>query len=450
MDIPIPTDDPVFANFSGALNFQRSVRGAVEGREQDERPINTLSSAVDLAAIYGSDKLRADALRLFKDGKLHVSHGNMLQVNDVGMRNAPTNNDKFYLSGDHRANEHPILTSFHTLFVREHNRLCDELKVAFPSWSDDDYFKVARKLNGAVFQKIVYNEFFPTMTGRYLPPYSGFKPWVNPTVSDIFSTAAFRVGHTMVGNGINRRGKGMAEMKSFRMQEMFFRPKDVMKEGIEPFFRGAIYNRAQEVDMFVHDSLRNFLFTGIPEEKGFDLVALNIQRGRDHALPSYNEIRRLFKLKPVRKFRQISRNPSVQSALATAYGSVDKVEAWAGMVAEDHVAGASMGKTMMRVWKAEFQRLRDGDRFFYQSWQLIPYELYRRMPHMKRLLFGKESLREVILRNTDITEAEIGRSVWRSQGRKDKKKKKKKHSKFFGNGLGRRVFGRRSGRGVVG
>ena len=37
-----------------------------------------------------------------------------------------------FVAGDSRANEQPGLIALHTLFVREHNRLCDEYKSTNP------------------------------------------------------------------------------------------------------------------------------------------------------------------------------------------------------------------------------------------------------------------------------------------------------------------------------
>ncbi len=54
--------------------------------------------------------------------------------------------EKFYVGGDIRINEQPGLTCYHTLWVREHNRKCDELKIENPSWSDEDFYQRARKI----------------------------------------------------------------------------------------------------------------------------------------------------------------------------------------------------------------------------------------------------------------------------------------------------------------
>lgn len=413
MPIPIPSDDPIFSNFSdGVLSFSRSVRGLVTGENGTERSINSLSSAIDLATVYSSDDDRISALREFSDGLMKTSEGDLLPVNLNGLVNAPTKEASYFLAGDHRANEHPVLTAFHTLFVREHNRLCHELKEAFPLWNDSELFQMARKINGAQFQKIVYEEWLPLVTGRNLQRYKGYNPKVNPTISDIFSTAAFRLGHTLVGNVITKRGPNNVVLPSLTMDQMFFRTLDVMESGIDPFLRGAMGQPAQEVDAMVVPALRNFLFTGIPQEKGFDLIALNLQRSRDHALPSYNEIRKLFGRKPATRFRHITRNLALQNRLQTAYGTPDRVEAWIGLVSEDHLRGSSLGPTLLRIWKAEFTRLRDGDRFFYRRWSLFEMEIWQKVPRLRQMMFEKQTMKQIILRNCDITEAEIGRSVW--------------------------------------
>lgn len=415
MPISVPLYDPVFQNFSrGNMPFERTERGKVEEHSAVEGPINSLSSAIDLSSVYGSDELRAKALRSYWMGGMQTSAGNNLPINTAGIRNAPTKESKYFLAGDHRANEHPVLTSLHTLFMREHNLICEELAESFPDWDDEQLFQMARKINGAQFQKIVYEQFLPAITGRRLRGYRGYRPDVNPTVSNIFSTAAFRVGHTLVGNGINRRGPFMWKMASLSMQQMFFRPVDVLREGIEPFLRGAIFNRAQEIDPLVHDSLRNFLFTGIPQENGFDLIALNIQRGRDHALPTYNEIRRLCHRRPAHSFSDITRSASLQSILLHLYGTPDRVEAWVGLMSEDHLPGSSMGPTLLRVWAAEFERLRDGDRFFYRQWGLFPKEVWDAVPRLRSMYYERDTLRSIILRNSDVKHYEIPYDVFRS------------------------------------
>ena len=52
----------------------------------------------------------------------------------------------------------PGLTAFHTVWVREHNRLARELSYLNPYWDDERLYQEARKINIAEMQHITYNE----------------------------------------------------------------------------------------------------------------------------------------------------------------------------------------------------------------------------------------------------------------------------------------------------
>lgn len=405
LDIPVPLGDP-YAK-PGVLHFRRSVRAFVDADASSmrERPINVLSSPLDLSAVYGVSSERNAALRVLGSGKLKVSPGNMLPYNNDKFVNAPAVTDKFYLAGDHRANEHPVLTCLHTLFMREHNRWCDIIQSAYPSFSSEKVYQTARQINTAQFQKIVYEEFFPSIVGRHLPPYRGHKS-SNPTVSDIFSSAAFRVGHTMVGNGISRIDRSGVRTKTL-LTEMFFQPGDMVSEDLEDIVRGAVRTSAQEVDLLVHNALRNFLFEKTEGEEGFDLVAMNLQRGRDHALPTYNDIRERFGLRRAEKFSDINSDATVAAKLEKAYEDVVNVEAWPGMVAEEHAAGSGMGETMIRVWSEEFRRLRDGDQFYYREPSFVRELASLRLPGVVDIWRERNMFRSILLRNTDLSEFDL-------------------------------------------
>lgn len=377
-----------------------------------ERPANVLSSAIDLASVYSVDENRLKYLRKYENGLMLTSYGGLLPKNENDQFNAPSSSAQFYLAGDHRANEHPVLTAIHTLFVREHNKLAEELKSVFPDWDDEQLFQTSKKINIAQFQKIVYEEFFPAITGRSLPYYRRGRTNLDPSVSVTFSTAAYRVGHTMVGNKIPRKGPGLSDLPPFHADDMFFRSSEVMESGIEPFLRGTVCTSAQEIDIYVVDALRNFLFKNVRGEVGVDLIALNLQRGRDHALPPYVEIVKRFTRRKIRSFQDVSRDEEVQNRLSRAYGDVTKVEAWIGLMAEDHVAGSSMGPTLLAIWIEEFSRFRAADRFFYLVPGLFSSDFIRSFPPLQNIYKSRNLMAEIMHRNTEMTVSEMGSSVW--------------------------------------
>ncbi|MCA9037105.1 MAG: hypothetical protein KDA91_18340, partial [Planctomycetaceae bacterium] len=165
----------------------------------------------------------------------------------------------------------------------------------------------------------------------------------------------------------------------------------LLSTGIDVLFRGAAVQAAQELDVQIVDGVRNFLF-GEPGQGGLDLASLNIQRGRDHGLADYNTTREAMGLPRVSSFDDISSNPMVAAALELTYGNVDNIDLWVGGLAEDHLADSSMGITFTTILVDQFQRLRDGDRFWYEN-IFTGTELQT---------LRNTTLAEVIERNTDV------------------------------------------------
>ena len=96
-----------------------------------------------------------------------------------------------------------------------------------------------------------------------------------------------------------------------------------------------------------------------------DLAALNIQRGRDHALPGYNDWRRHCKLSVAETFDDLQTDISSQvlrDKLQQLYGHPSNVDVWVGGMAEDPLSGAKVGPTFQCLLAEQFRRLRDGDR----------------------------------------------------------------------------------------
>jgi len=171
---------------------------------------NDLTAYIDASAVYGSTESREHWLRSFEGGKLKVSDGDLLPWNTLtGEFNDPTDNEapfmddavgigpKHFIAGDVRANENPLLATIHTLFVREHNRLADEISADNPSLEDEEIYQVARRKVGAYLQSIVYNEWLPAM-GVNIAPYGGYRDDINAQISNVFSASAFRMGHTLL------------------------------------------------------------------------------------------------------------------------------------------------------------------------------------------------------------------------------------------------------------
>ncbi|MEQ8822282.1 MAG: peroxidase family protein [Sumerlaeia bacterium] len=419
-NIPVPSGDPFFDPFGTGIEeiaLNRSFFELIGGvREQ----FNAITAYIDASNVYGSDEDRARELRtLDGTGKLKTSAGGLLPYNVNGFANAPTSFDPtFFLAGDVRANEQIGLTAMHTLFVREHNSWAeriaklDRMQRTTPMrrgpgmdgiapgdprgepMTDDEIYEMARAIVSAEMQVITFREFLPVLLGPgAIPPYTGYNPNLDPSISNVFAAAAFRLGHTMLSPTMMRVDAAGQEIPEghIALADAFFTPAEIEATGIEPVLRGLAAQRAQEFDAKLIGDVRNFLF-GPPGAGGFDLAALNMQRGRDHGLPSYNQVRADFGLTPVASFAGISSDPAVEAKLASVYTSPDQVDPWVGMLCEDRVPGALVGETLFTILTEQFTALRDGDRYWYQ----------RQLPRELRDMVEKTRLSHIIRRNTTI------------------------------------------------
>jgi hypothetical protein len=376
--IPVPEGDPYFdpeGLGDRVIPFSRSAFQMVEGVRQQA---NIVSAYIDASAVYGSDPRRARRLKTHDgSGRLVTGEGDLLPFNRWGLPNSPTSSPAFFVAGDVRANENVGLTTLHVVFLREHNHWADLFREADPTLSGDETYEWARSVVAAEFQAITYREFLPVLLGpQALPPYAGYDPLVDAGISNEFATAAFRVGHTMVPSWLLELDRHLQPIHAepLAIRDAFFAPQPILDDGIEPLLRGLFVQPAEEVDLEMVDEIRNFLF-GPPGAGGLDLAALDIQRGRDHGLPSLNQTRMAYGLEPHRSFERLTPDRRARSALRKAYGSIDEVDLVVGGLAEPHLRGAMVGETFFTILVDQFRRLRDGDRFWYESY--LPPDLVR-------------------------------------------------------------------------
>lgn len=424
-NIAVPTGDPSFDPTSTgtatiSLNRSISTTGATGAREQ----INEITSFIDGSNVYGSDDARAEGLRdLTSRGLLRTSAGNMLPFNTTGLANENGPGliaSEAFVAGDVRANEQIGLTSTHTLFLREHNRLATDLASRLDANEavlvaqrdaaistagngiDDEadfLYQSARKIVGAQIQKITYDEFLPVLLGGASPLASSasYDASIDAGISNEFSTAAFRVGHTLLSTDIQLVDPASgANIGSVDLQDSFFQPTFFQTNSIDSVIAGLASQDAQEVDTLVIDDVRNFLF-GAPGSGGFDLASLNIQRGRDHGLSDINSTRTALGLDTYDDFIDLTGgDEDLAAAFESVFGvgGIDDVDLWVGGLAEAHLDGGLVGETFSAILADQFERSRDGDRFFYE------FDL----DHLLVLdsTFESTSLSDIILRNTEI------------------------------------------------
>ncbi len=361
----IPTNDDIFAP-NQLVQLPRSLfdpaTGTAPGNPRQQ--VNFTTSFIDGSQVYGSDAFTASVLRggpAHPGAKLRTSDDingdgeNLLPRNAFGPSPATD-----FVAGDGRVNDNIALTAMQTLFMREHNRLVDELAPANPTWTAEDLYQHARKLVGAELQSITYHEFLPVLMGSYAPSTTGhYDPEVNPSAVNEVAAVFLRVGHSMLtANFLRIENDGSpAPEGPLPVEQGIEDPSQLTtSHALDLFLKGLSVERQEETDLGLVDAMRIAL-----------LDAFDIQRARDHGLPDYNTMRAAYGLPQVQSFAEISSDPVVQQALASVYANVNSIDPLVGALAEDHLPGASIGPLVAAAYRLQFDRLRDGDRFWYQN-----------------------------------------------------------------------------------
>ncbi|MEV8515440.1 peroxidase family protein [Dactylosporangium sp. NPDC051484] len=510
-DIPFNATDPLesFRDDLGVVPFTRTPAAPGTGASNARQQVNTVSSYIDAWAVYGGTDARLDWLRdgsqdgdpannsatlLLPGGYLPRadSRGNAaaapaMQL-DGRLLATPAH---AVVAGDVRANENIALTAVQTLFAREHNRIVSLLPA---SLSQQDRFQIARAVVIAEQQYITYNEFLPAM-GVVLPAYRGYDAGVDASVSNEFATVGYRA-HSQIHGEIEVEADAVrysaATLDALRAQGAevsvadgeadvaiplnvaFFNPDLVPLLQLGPLLEAIGSESEYRNDELIDNQLRSVLFQvpvggnpgcldgpTLPQcfHGVLDLGAVDLQRGRDHGMPSYNQLRAAYGLPPRTSFTavtgeatdafpadpqltpghemddpnsldivalyDIAGNPTTLAAdnatrvvrrttlaarLKALYGSVDNLDAFTGMLAEAHTPGSELGELQRVIWTEQFAALRDGDRFFYAGDPLLAYV---------RDHYGidyRRTLGQLIALDTDIPAAELPAAVFRLPG----------------------------------
>jgi hypothetical protein len=442
--ISVPVGDPIGGSSDTPLAFNLSNTDPATGTSTSNpaQDVTSVTSYLDLSQVYGSDLATDNALRTFVGGRMKTSPGGLPPLDNTtyftttqlaqinasvgGMENeGPLPESALFVTGDSRGNENIELTVLQTLFLDNHNRIASELQKENPSWSDEQLFQEARKLNIAEYQSIIYNEYLPAVLGtNALAPYTGYNPDVNATIANEFSTVAFRFGHSLLSGNVERQGNnGLAVAADVPLSEDFFDSEILNGEGqstttdpvtgltttsIGAVLKGDADGDAQAEDTQVINEVRDLLFNEVVPGVGGgqDLVALDIQRGRVNGIGSYNQVRVALGLPAVTSFAQITSNVQVQDELQEAYGNVNNIDAIEGGLAEDPVPGSDVGPLFQTIMVDQFTNLRDGDRFFYLNERFSPSE--------EAILEQGNSLTKVIEANTGITNLQSDAFVFKA------------------------------------
>ncbi|XP_013792931.1 peroxidasin homolog, partial [Limulus polyphemus] len=328
LPIPVPSKDPYYPAVHEAskeqfcLPFTRSMSGqrTLGVREQ----INQVTAYVDGSAFYGSDDCEARALRTFHDGQLKMTkhpdgrRHKPLLPETLTINDCVSSNGVCFTAGDSRVSEQPGLTTIHTIFAREHNRLALRLRDVNPLWKDEQLYQETRRIVSASFQHTVYSEFLPRVLGWELMEkwgltplktgyYFNYDPNCNAGIFNEFASAAFRFGHTLLPPSLKRMTNLYDSIDNITLANNFF-DNHLMYNGgmIDDILRGLCADSSPSFDTQVTKAVTRHLFED-PNTRysGLDLVSLNLQRARDHGIRPYNDYREFCNLTRATSFQDL-------------------------------------------------------------------------------------------------------------------------------------------------
>lgn len=359
--------------------------GGLTPREQ----LNQLTSYLDASQVYGYNDAVAQDLRdlttergLLREGPTIPGRKALLpyasgQFVDC-RRNVLESSINCFVAGDIRANEQVSLLAIHTIWLREHNRIARALVELNPHWDGDTLYQEARRIVGAEMQHITFKHWLPYILGasenELLQPYRGYDPNIDVSISNVFATAALRFGHSLIQPQLTRLNESFQSIPQgpLNLRDAFFSPWRLVDEGgVDPLMRGMIATAAKLKlsDQNLNTELTEQLFH-TAHAVALDLAAMNIQRSRDHAIPGYLEWRQYCNMSHVETFDDLAQEISsakIRQHLRELYGHPGNIDVWVGGILEDQLPNAKVGPLFRCLLLEQFQRIRDGDRFWYEN-----------------------------------------------------------------------------------
>ncbi|XP_075976370.1 salivary peroxidase/catechol oxidase-like isoform X2 [Anticarsia gemmatalis] len=397
MPITVPHDDPTFKNsYVTCMEYTRSVttyRGDCTFGASEQ--MNQATHFLDGSNIYGSNSRDAAALRektggLLKTSRIEDDEHLPLAANPKEKCLVTDDSATCFNAGDARANSHPWLTSTYALWVREHNRIARALATLNPSWNSDKLYHEARRIVVAEIQHITYKHWLPALTGKsfnelYESYDTGFNSDMDPTITNSFATAAFHFVNSLLDQDIELMAEDNT-VTSQRLKQFYYNPLILkQKNALEQILRGMVSQKSQGMDLNYDEDLRDHWLGGL------DVLAVDVQRGRDHGLPGYVQYRVLCGGSVVNTFQQLADLIPQESVdkLSQLYEQPGDIDLVIGLMAETPVTGSLLGPTATCFIKEQLWRTKAGDRYFYSHVDEAGSFTKRQLAEIRRSTFAR-------------------------------------------------------------
>ena len=342
----------------------------------------------DGSQIYGNTKGFAKGLRTGKGGQVHLD--------ETGLH--PEKLEKFLDAKVNRNNFWVGLAILHSLFLREHNVICEHLAAEHKTMSDQQLYDTARLINVALMAKIHTLDWTPAIIAHPTTQAAMHANWFG-LLGEQFGETHGRITASEVLQGIpgsptNFYGVPYSLTEEFvavyRLHPLIpddyvfrsLRDDTVLKKCQLPDLTVQhVRKRLSEIsmaDLFYsfgtanpgEVTLHNFpkhlqYFDRRPfKDTPIDLAAADILRIRERGVPRYNAFRRALRLKPAASFEELTDNPHWAEQLRQVYGDIERVDLMIGLYAEPKPAGFAFSDTAFRIFILMASRRMESDRFF--------------------------------------------------------------------------------------
>jgi hypothetical protein len=400
IEVPLPEDDPARSRYWQGKMFVGRTQGdptRTDGLETvAHSAINEVTHWWDGSQIYGSDQATQDRLRSHASGKMRLNPDGTLPLDEKDVEDT-----------GFRRNWWVGLSLLHTLFVHEHNAICDELAATYPDWDDNRLFNVARLINAAVMAKIHTVEWTPAVLPNPVLNKAMNANWYGlvecyfhhgkqrKTVDEIKLRNPELGG--VVGDPLEKHGCGFGLTEEFvevyRLHSFLPEKLELRRRGastaseVVPFHatrqagsaritqRHALsdllysFGKQQPGALVLNNFPRFMQQLSIPGNPFFDMATVDIVRARERGVPRYNEFRRQLGLNPIRCFEDLTDNAEDVEKLKEVYGhnpaDVEKLDLLIGTLSEGHrPTHFGFGETMFQIFILNATRRLQADRFY--------------------------------------------------------------------------------------
>jgi hypothetical protein len=291
----------------------------------------------------------------------------------------------------------------HTLFVREHNAICDMLYEANPAWDDNRLFNVARLINAALMAKIHSVEWTPailpneTLETGLNSNWYGLLTYLRPKGKDRKTLAEVNIRNPelggIVGNPINRHdcAYGLTEefVEVYRLHSLLPETLQLRRRGQQGIDKevplpetrqhGSIrltstyamsdlfysFGNQHPGALVLNNFPRFMQELSVPGNAFLDMGTVDILRARERGVPRYNAFRRQLGLKEIQSFDDLTDCTHLRKELKSVYADVEELDLLIGTLAEGHRPnGFGFGETVFQIFIVSASRRLQADRFF--------------------------------------------------------------------------------------